>query len=173
MRQLQQRLQRTTALQIQQKRLHLQSLKARLRHPGQGLREQAQRLDHLELRLLQAWQRRLQSRQDRLNQLQTRLKYRSPDQLRRQLQEKLHTLNRQLTRQSELLLVQKKQQLALAAARLHSISPLATLERGYAIVTDDQGHVLTTATDVQAGQQVATRLHQGTLLCTVNTTQAD
>ncbi len=173
LRQLEQRLQRSTRQRIQQQRQQLQSLKARLRHPGQTLREQAQRLDHLELRLLQALQRRLQSKQDRLNQLSTRLKYRSPEQLRQRLQEKLNTLNRQLTRQSEVLVRLKKQQLAMAVARLQGISPLATLERGYAIVTDQQGHVLTATTDIQPGDQVSARLHKGSLLCTVNATQPD
>jgi exodeoxyribonuclease VII large subunit len=41
------------------------------------------------------------------------------------------------------------------------VSPLATLGRGYAIVTDAAGHVLQGAADVQPGQRVTARLARG------------
>ena len=48
-------------------------------------------------------------------------------------------------------------------ARSTSFSPLATLERGYAIVTDSKGTVITNAQDVRAGQLIDARLTQGTI----------
>jgi exodeoxyribonuclease VII large subunit len=51
----------------------------------------------------------------------------------------------------------------LAAGKLNTVSPLATLQRGYAIVTDAQGTVVTDATSVSKGDIIQTRLSRGTL----------
>ena len=53
------------------------------------------------------------------------------------------------------------QRLAVLAAELHGVSPLATLDRGFAVVTDAQGRVLRDAADLQAGQAVRARLARG------------
>jgi exodeoxyribonuclease VII large subunit len=49
----------------------------------------------------------------------------------------------------------------LAARTLHTISPLATLDRGYAIVTDPGGTLLRDSADLRPGAQVAARLARG------------
>ena len=48
------------------------------------------------------------------------------------------------------------------AARLHTLSPLAVLERGYALVMDAKGGVVRSAKQVTAGDAVTTRLSDGT-----------
>jgi exodeoxyribonuclease VII large subunit len=52
-------------------------------------------------------------------------------------------------------------QLDGAAGRLESVSPLAVLQRGYALVTDPLGHPLTTAASVQPGARVRLRFADG------------
>jgi exodeoxyribonuclease VII large subunit len=47
------------------------------------------------------------------------------------------------------------------AARLRSLSPLAVLERGYALVTDAEGKLIRSAAQVTAGKMVKTRLGDG------------
>ena len=47
------------------------------------------------------------------------------------------------------------------AARLRSLSPLAVLERGYALVTDAEGKLIRSAARVTAGEIVKTRLGDG------------
>jgi exodeoxyribonuclease VII large subunit len=44
---------------------------------------------------------------------------------------------------------------------LHAVSPLATLDRGYAIVTTHDGKVLRDAADAPVGTLVEARLAQG------------
>ena len=61
-----------------------------------------------------------------------------------------------------------QQRLAVACKSLDTISPLATLERGYAIVTKPDNQVLHEAGSVKAGEQVEARLARGRLLCTVD-----
>ncbi len=61
-----------------------------------------------------------------------------------------------------------RQRLDLAVRALHSVSPLATLDRGYAIVTDEKtGTVLTNAKVVKSGNRIRARLASGSLLATV------
>ncbi|MUV14258.1 exodeoxyribonuclease VII large subunit [Noviluteimonas gilva] len=49
------------------------------------------------------------------------------------------------------------------ARSLEAVSPLATVARGYAILQRDDGHVIRSVQDVQAGQRVRARLGDGTL----------
>jgi exodeoxyribonuclease VII large subunit len=68
------------------------------------------------------------------------------------------------------LLQQGQRRLAVVCRSLDTISPLATLERGYAIVTRQQDRrILHRAAAVKPGEQVEARLAQGRLLCTVDT----
>ena len=67
------------------------------------------------------------------------------------------------------LLQTRQQQLAVACKSLDTISPLATLDRGYAIVTrQEDNHILHAANTVKAGEQIEARLARGRLLCTVD-----
>jgi exodeoxyribonuclease VII large subunit len=46
-------------------------------------------------------------------------------------------------------------------ARVRSLSPLATLRRGYAVVQDGQGHVVTSVDQVAAGEDLRVRVANG------------
>ena len=51
---------------------------------------------------------------------------------------------------------------------LHSVSPLATLDRGYAIVEDaSTGRVLLKASEAAPGDSIRARLAEGDLIATV------
>jgi exodeoxyribonuclease VII large subunit len=47
------------------------------------------------------------------------------------------------------------------AGRLHALSPLATLARGYAVVSDEQGSPVTAIDQVATGQSIVARLKDG------------
>ena len=67
------------------------------------------------------------------------------------------------------LLQTRQRRLAVACKSLDTISPLATLDRGYAIVTrQSDAHVLHRACTVTAGESIEARLAEGRLLCTVD-----
>ena len=54
-------------------------------------------------------------------------------------------------------------------ARARALSPLATLKRGYAVLQDSHGHVLTSITQAAAGDQVSVRVADGRLYADVQT----
>jgi exodeoxyribonuclease VII large subunit len=49
----------------------------------------------------------------------------------------------------------------LARGRLNAVSPLATLERGYAIVTDSSDRVVTDAATLAHGELIQARVAKG------------
>jgi len=51
--------------------------------------------------------------------------------------------------------------LGALAGRLHALSPLATLERGYAIARDADGRTLASVNDFKAKQKFTLRLRDG------------
>jgi len=57
--------------------------------------------------------------------------------------------------------------LRVAARALDTVSPLATLDRGYAIVTDAGGKALMRARDVKQGDDIRARLADGELIATI------
>jgi exodeoxyribonuclease VII large subunit len=59
------------------------------------------------------------------------------------------------------------QQLGAAAGRLNAVSPLNTLERGYAIVQAADGRIVRDAREVTVGEVVGARLARGSLTATV------
>ena len=50
---------------------------------------------------------------------------------------------------------------AIAGGRLNAVSPLATLQRGYAIVSNAEGHVVTDANTLRVGDIVKARVAEG------------
>src|SRR5205085_7601893 len=57
--------------------------------------------------------------------------------------------------------------LAVAAASLDALSPLAVLRRGYAMAQDERGKLLRAANESNVGDRVRLRLAEGKLLCRV------
>lgn len=161
--QLQRRLQQRLNERLSRAHLQLDGLRRRLRHPGERLAQQAQRLDELEMRLRRAWQQRMDLRRQQLASLHGRLQQQHPERLLRLLEERLEQMRQRLPRAMQLRLAQHRQQLESAAQSLHLISPLATLGRGYSILLDSQGHAVRRPQDTQPGQRLLARLAEGSL----------
>lgn len=69
-------------------------------------------------------------------------------------------------------LTQRRGRLQENARALEAVSPLATLERGYAIVRHgDDGRILRDAGELAVGDSIQARLGQGTLDATVTSIQ--
>jgi exodeoxyribonuclease VII large subunit len=86
----------------------------------------------------------------------------------------INELSRRLATAARQSVAKRAQALGLAARALDAVSPLATLERGYAIVTDAvTGRALVRAADVEVGSEVVAKLAEGELLATVKGTRDD
>lgn len=156
--------------QLGQQRERLVALQRRLRHPGERLRERAQRLDELEMRLRKAVLRLLHERRNRLERQQARLVQIRPQRQITQSRQQLLSLRQQLERQMTHLLHDKRLRSAALAGQLNAVSPLATLERGYAIVQDSQGRVIDDAALLEIDDMIETRLARGRVQSRVTAT---
>jgi len=143
----------------------MDSVRARLRlaHPGVRLAHQGQRLDDLELRLAAALRGSLQGAQHRLSGLEARLQPHSPQRLAGDLRVRIERLTTRLKHAMDGELSRLLHRLDLAQRTLQTASPLATLARGFAIVTRADGTLVTDATAVSPGEQIETRLASGRL----------
>ncbi len=158
---------------LQQHQQQLRALSARLRHPGQRLREQAQRLDERELRLQRATRARLASLQQRLNAARRHLEAMSPQRQLRQQRLQLQQAEHRLQQAWQHGLREQRLRLQRSTQLLRSLSPESTLQRGYAIVTDSTGKLLTDAGALTAGNRVHTRLKRGRFEAEVTTVETE
>lgn len=152
---------------LQTHKSHLEQLRKRLRHPGERLQQQSQRLDGLEMRLKRAMEAQLRHKRQRLNQLVLRQRAQRPEPLLRQKAAELDKLKRQLGRQVHWQLDAKRRRLNEASRMLDSVSPLRVLDRGYALVTNDRGQLVKNSTQVQPGDRLNTRLAEGEIVSRV------
>ena len=138
-------------------------LRARLKHPGTLLRERAQRLDDLEARLARAQASAFERERRRLDRLAERLLRRDPQPRLARLGDRLDGAERRLRQAVNHGLERRRERLSRLAALLDSLSPLATLGRGYAILSTEGGTILRRAQDTGVGQAVQARLAEGRL----------
>lgn len=166
------RLQQSAARRLRAEEDHLGRLQRRLAltHPGARLQQGAQRLDELEQRLVAHLRLTLTQAQLRAQRLNARLRHASPalalqrlERRRALLESRLQTA---LPRQLEAL----GRRFGLAHRTLHAVSPLATLDRGYALVTREDGRLLHDAADAPPGTRIEARLGRGRLRATVDQT---
>lgn len=136
-------------------------------HPQRRLQDAEQRLDGLQLRLEQAARRRLRDLALREQNARGRLERRNPLLQITALQERSRDLRHRLEVAVHRQLRAGEQLLAFNAHRLDTVSPLATLARGYAVVRDADDGVLRRAADVAVGDQVVAELAEGALHCRV------
>ena len=140
----------------------------RLAHPGLRLAHQAQRLDDLEQRLALAVRGRLQTAGHRLAATETRLVPHSPQRLTAELRGRIQALQARLDRRMSEICSGLEHRVDLAKRTLDTASPLATLARGFAIVSRPDGSLLRDAAAVVPGEEIEARLAKGRLRARVS-----
>ena len=159
------RLQRGLRRRLQQQRERLLWLTGRLGQasPAARLDARAQRLDELEQSLGRALRRRLQEHRERLRWLAGRAALASPSARLKQQGLRLENSDHRLHRAMLQAIVSRRDKLLPLIRTLNAVSPLATLDRGYAIVSVEGGAILRNAADAKPGTLIDARLAQGRL----------
>ncbi len=128
--------------------------------------EVIQLFEQKKLRLIQAMKRKLQHTAQNLDSLEKQLIH--PGQYLQQAFQHCEHLQIQLHMLVARYLERAKNKLALFSTRLNSISPLATLSRGYAIVTTSEGKVVQNVLELQINQCVTTQVGNGSFISTID-----
>lgn len=156
-------------LHFQQK---LEWLGKRLRSPSDRLREQSQHLDHLEIRLMRAMAEQLNVNRARLTRLHALFMGIKPGEQLTLHRLRLTGLEQRMDRAQRALLARQQQRLGGLAATLNAVSPLATLERGYAIARDAEHKIVRSIDAIEPRQTLNVMVSDGELSCTVNSKSA-
>jgi exodeoxyribonuclease VII large subunit len=135
--------------------------------PAATLRRQRDSLRENGARLAAAIRRQLLESRNATQRLQSDLLQRSPALEVQRSIARLGSLRQRLASGAHDTLSDTNHRLALLARALHGVSPLATLDRGYAIVLDADGKALTDAARVETGDIVTARLSRGELVTEV------
>jgi len=167
-------LKRILSAQLSMNGSQLQSLDERLqmRHPQRLLEDRGQRIDELENRLQQTMQSFTRAQKLQLHNLGSRLHSHSPTQQLAKLRTALCNVELRLNSAVEKQITTSSNRWALAARALDTVSPLATLERGFAVVKHKK-KVVSNASDLAPGDQITTRVAQGLIYSKVDKIDAD
>lgn len=143
--------------------LRLDPLQHRLvaQQPAARLQRGAERLAALHRRVQQGLQNALTPRKARLDRMALRLSAQHPGLRLAALMQANHHALRRIVAAVQQHLNQAQARTTATGRALHSVSPLATLQRGYVILLDDAGHTIRLATDLHDGDAVTARLADG------------
>tara|TARA_Y100000766_G_scaffold196015_1_gene168538 strand:+ start:494 stop:1858 length:1365 start_codon:yes stop_codon:yes gene_type:complete len=156
-------LERDILQKIENLKLLIENRNAKLKNPLTKLREISQSLDNIDLRLHQNQKLIIANYKNTINLLSKGINSYSPA-------KKLLDLNRQLVLFNEVL--QKgisskfktfNNQLIEFSKNLDILNPLSILDRGYAIVTNNNGKAIKSSSEVSKGDLLKARLSKGTL----------
>jgi len=147
----------------------LQSLTERLqkRHPARLLQDRVQRIDELESRLHQSTSRQLSAHFLKLTSLNERLNSNSPLLKLAGMSAQLSNATMRLNSAINVRMSNAKSRFQLSARALDTVSPLATLDRGFAVVKHKE-KLITDAAKLKAGDQILTQLANGSISSTVD-----
>ena len=156
-------LERDILQKIENLKLLIENKNAKLKNPLTKLREISQSLDNIDLRLHQNQKLIIANYKNTINLLSKGINSYSPA-------KKLLDLNRQLVLFNDVL--QKgisskfktfNNQLIEFSKNLDILNPLSILDRGYAIITNNNGKAIKSSSEVSKGDLLKARLSKGTL----------
>ena len=146
-------------LQINKQKLDL--LESNLKSPQVILNEQKQKLDNIELRLKQAVEKKFLFSQQSLALLKQSIAEKNPYKIIKELLKDIDLLSKDMIKSFTYLVENKSKSLEKINSNLHAFSPLAVLDRGYAIVQNASGQAIKNSQEVQEAEFVTTRLSSG------------
>ena len=142
--------------------------RAALTSPATRLAHQQVRLDHAEQCLYHAWRKLTDSRRSTVRHAQNRLWRASPVAQVRDTAARHAALSARLDAAVHAQTQAARERLLPLVRTLHAVSPLATLGRGYAIVSAENGTILRDAADARPGMLIEARLAHGRLRARVD-----
>jgi exodeoxyribonuclease VII large subunit len=128
-----------------------------------AIRRREQRLDELSTRLVGLEKDLLQGFRRRLELAAVRVRHHDLRRVFQGLQKGLQSISAQLPRAMRNVLFSRRARWEQLSVRLEGLSPLKILERGYAVVFDPSGKLLSDVSQVSVGDMVNVRLARGGL----------
>ncbi len=118
-------------------------------------------------RYAESLQKKLALYKVQVNRLSQARIFRQPLSLIRDYERRLDDLKEDLQKSLETKFALQRTQLQGIAGRLESLSPLGVLARGYSLTQNSSGQVISSIDQVSEGDEIVTRLHQGSFISRV------
>lgn len=166
----QQRLEKNLVQNLQTFQQKFDWLHKRLQqaHPSNRIQQQKQRLN-LVTNCLHHWQLQLiQYQRQRLQAIQFKLQAQHPQQLLHYYKQRIEQSHKSLCNILNQHYQQNLNRFSYLQRHLKTLSPQATLERGYAIVKDSQQQIIKSGQSIQTKQAITVELADSWLFSTVN-----
>lgn len=151
---------------LQKKQLTLHHLTDKISSPQKAIASYWQTIDYLERQLVSNIMYLIKQKNHQLNLSTHKLANQNPKTHIQHAQSRLEQKSQQLIQCMHHALAQTKYRMHVLLSTLHAVSPLATLDRGYAIATLNN-KVLFSTEQVHRGEMIEVRLAQGKLTCEV------
>ena len=146
---------------LQNKKQKLDLIESNLKTPQVTLNEQKQAIRNIELRLTQSYEKSFLKSKQNLELLDQLLTEKNPFKSIRDLFEKISFISKDMIKNITYIFEKKSKNIENINSNLNAFSPLAVLDRGYAIVQNIEGKAITNSKELQDGELVKTRLSSG------------
>lgn len=154
---------------LQKNQIKLHHLMDKISSPQKAIASYWQTIDYLERQLISFIKQIIKQKTHQLHLYTHQLNAENPNTQIKQTQILLQQKTAELVLHMQNKMNQLKYQLKTQLSTLHAVSPLATLDRGYAIATQHD-KVLFSSEQVHIGDSIEVRLAQGKLICEVTQT---
>ncbi|MDP9160373.1 MAG: exodeoxyribonuclease VII large subunit [Acidobacteriota bacterium] len=138
-----------------------------------GINQRQQKLDDLGYRMERAQGKMLEQHRRRLETASATVRHYDLRRVLSGMRRELATGTSGMTSAVRANLLQQRSRLEQLSGQIAALSPLAILERGYALIFDAAGKLLKDARQVSRGDEVSATLAKGTMLATVKSTSSE
>lgn len=159
--------------QIEFRVLSLDNLKLKLQSPERVLERANQRVDDAAGRMSSAIRQALRILHIRVVAQSRQLQTSGPTNQLENAKTRLSSLQSRLTFSLEQQTRRQQQKLSNLSRMLHSVSPLPTIGRGYGVVTNPAGDVISSVEHLEPGHETVTYLQDGAFVGQVKQVQPD
>ena len=135
--------------------------KAELKNPFTNLKEKIQKIDNIDLRLLQAQKNFLKEKALILKNLSSLLNELNPKKNIKELHLMLLNIKSKIELHTLSKLKFSKSYLTKLESNIKALDPLSILERGYSIVETEDGKIVKNSSQIKANQKLSTRFATG------------
>jgi exodeoxyribonuclease VII large subunit len=146
------------------------NLKNQLQHPERKLQEQAQRLDHLDTRLIRAIHSTLEKKRHISTNSAERLVRQTPMEILSETRLKLKNGIQQLSKAMKQQLSQKNNDVEQSMQLLDAVSPLRILNRGFSVLRNNNREIIKSIKSVNIGESLKGRVSDGEIYVNVTKT---
>lgn len=135
----------------------------------EGINQRQQRLDDLRFRLEKAERKLIEKHRRRWEQVAAAVRHYDARRVLAGMRRDLASHATAITSAMHTLLLRRRSRLEQIEHQLKALSPVAILERGYALVFDSSGKLVKNSAQVEVGEEISARLAHGSLAAKVET----